>query len=58
MSTQPVHVQRRRWILWGPLVVLGVGILYWQVTTWSPSLLWILVGICLCLPWVGDVPDE
>lgn len=53
-STHPVHAQRRRWLLWFPLMMLGMGILTWQITSASPIYVLVGAGILCVLPWVVD----
>lgn len=54
-AMRELHVMRRRWLLWTPLLLIGAGLLVWQVVTWNPSYWLVALGIALCLPWIGDV---
>lgn len=50
------YVERRRYFLWFPLVLVGIALLTWQITTWNPSFPLVLLGILCLIPWISDVP--
>lgn len=56
VSHRRKHVQRRRWILWFPLMLLGSALTVWEITQWEPSPLLVLLGVLCMIPWVADTP--
>lgn len=55
MSRHDMYVQRRRWLLWTPLALVGAVLVIWQVTSWEPTPVLLYAGIAMLLPWVVDV---
>lgn len=56
VSHRRKHVQRRRWLLWFPIMLVGLYFLATQLVDFSPNYLLIGLGILLCIPWVADTP--
>jgi len=56
VNTELKYVQRRRYLLWLPLMLAGIAVLVWQVTTWELEYWPTVIGIVMCVPWVYDVP--
>lgn len=50
-----MYVRRRRAWLWRPLMLAGLALLVWQISTWQPVYLLVWVGLGMCVPWVADV---